>query len=149
MNIKHLSLAAATVLGLAFSSAWAAETPEPGKTREETATNRAKLICRGQTPLTMLATYETFAGLDPERTREKMRQQFDADGKAGKYYTTIYEQEKWIDNTIKAAQAVLPDMQPILEGLTQEEIRREVYSRSDQYEQKCTAGLRRIFLSNR
>lgn len=98
MKIITSFFAAVAFVLLSVSSAWAAETPKPGKTPEETAFNKGYLACKTQWPGIVEATTAAFKGESLKGVRAIFAKRFERDKAAGVYYAQVYDKNAYVDN---------------------------------------------------
>lgn len=99
MKIKSAIFAAFAVAALSFSVAWAAEKPMPGDTPEETAKNKAVLVCKTQWPGIVEATTAAFSGKSLEEVRAILKKRFENDEAAGSYYASVNDKQSYVEKT--------------------------------------------------
>ena len=82
---------------LSVSTARAAETPKPGKTKEGTVRNMAVLKCKTEYPVIVDAIVYAYSGKTAAEVKSKLRARFEKDEAGGVYYTALNNREPWIE----------------------------------------------------
>lgn len=70
MKFRSVLRAVLALVVLSVSTAWTAETPKPGKTKEETILNAAILKCKTEHPRIVDAMVNSYVGKSREEVRE-------------------------------------------------------------------------------
>lgn len=137
MKIKSAIFSVIAFVVLSVSTAWAAETPKPGKTKEETAYNKAALKCKTEYPSIVNAIMDAHAGKSREQIRSRFLAQFDKDEAAGIYYATVLDRTSWADTMSTAAFEQGNYFRKSLPDVPSGEIRQKIMDRLDKHVERC------------
>lgn len=146
MKLKSAICSVAALIVLSVSTAWAAETPKPGKTKEETAFNKATLKCKTEYPSIVNAVMDAHAGKSVEQIRSKFLAQFDKDEAAGIYYATVLDRTSWADTMSAVTFKQGNDFRKSMPDMSSGEMRRKITDRLGTYVEGCAKNNIRNFL---
>jgi hypothetical protein len=150
MKIKFKSAlcAASTIVVVLMSTAWAAETPKPGKTPEERARNKAELKCKTEYPNVVEGYVASYSGASIQKIKAIMLERFNRDEEAGLYYAKAMVQDDWIERLGNIAFEVGRDLKKDkdMRGLTASQLRSDLLGYTDEYVKSCTETSIKVFL---
>lgn len=146
MKIKSVIFSVIAFVVLSVSTAWAAETPKPGKTKEETAFNKATLKCKTEYPSIVDAIMDAHAGKSVEQIRSQFLARFDKDEAAGIYYATVLDRTSWADNMSAVTFEQGNYFRKNIPGATSGEMRQKIMDRLGTYVERCAKNNIRNFL---
>lgn len=138
MNIKSALCAVFAFVVLSVSAAWAAETPKPGKTKEETALNKAVLKCKTEHPVIVDAIVYAYSGKSAAEIKTKLRTRFEKDATEGVYYTVLNDRDPWIERMGDVIFAQARELKKVDPDSSLYSVRQELVSRNDAYMKACT-----------
>ncbi|MFZ3233599.1 MAG: hypothetical protein WA194_09035 [Patescibacteria group bacterium] len=146
MKIKSAVFSVIAFVVLSVSTAWAAETPKPGKTKEETARNKAVLKCKTEYPVIVDAMVYAYSGKSAGEIKAKLRARFEKDRAEGTYYTTLNDRDPWIEKMGDAIFAQGREIKKADPDSSLYSVRQELTSRTDSYVKTCAANTYKALL---
>lgn len=146
MKIKSAIFSVIAFVVLSVSTAWAAETPKPGKNKEETAFNMATLKCKTEFPSVVDGIVDAYAGKSLEQIRSKLLARYDKDEASGIYYATVLDRAAWAGNMSTQTFEQGSNFRKTIPGKTLGEIRQKITDRFGMYVEGCAKSSTRLFL---
>ena len=131
---------------LSVSAAWAAEIPKPGKTKEETARNKAVLKCKTEYPALVDALVNAYSGKTAVEIKAKMRARFEKDQAEGVYYTVLNNRDPWIERMGDAIFAQGRELKKADPDSSLYSVRQELVSRTEPYMKSCVKNTSKALL---
>lgn len=138
MQIKSALCGVFALVVLSVSVAWAAETPKPGKTKEETAHNKAVLKCKTEHPVIVDALVYAYSGKTAAEIKAQLRARFEKDEAEGVYYTLVNNRDPWIELMGNVVFEQIREIKKVDPDSSLYEVRQQFVSRTELYMKKCT-----------
>lgn len=147
MKLKSAIFSVIALVVLSVSTAWAAETPKPGKTKEETARNKAVLKCKTEYPVIVDAMVYAYSGKSAAEIKAKLRARFEKDEAEGTYYTALINRDLWIERMGDAVFDQGREIKKADPDSSLYSVRQELTSRTGSYMKTCTANTYKALLN--